>query len=194
MYGYLRITKNQEKYLKIDKNRKRPDPSGNMKQIISWIKDNKIIDFSWLKKTTFVELKDIDVSQDPVRPELDIKWRTSFQRKIFGLQCDEMIEGVICFAFTNDVPQTVRELDLMSRVAMYEKNADTIIAYTVWSRKKGAGKKIMQEALKFAKGQRFKRLVTLSPLTPMATHYHIRNGAKLLAHNPTTQNFEYNID
>lgn len=164
-----------------------------MKQIISWIKDKKIIDFSWLKKTTFIELKDIDVSQDPVRPELNLKWRTSYNRRIFGLQCNEAIEGVICFAFTNDVPHTVRELDLMSRVATYEKNADIIIAYTVWSRKKGAGKKIMQEALQYAKSNGFKRVVTLSPLTPMATHYHIRNGAKLLGHNPSTQNFEYNI-
>ena len=41
-----------------------------MKQIINWIKDNNIIDFSWLKKTTFVELKDIDVSQDPARQEI----------------------------------------------------------------------------------------------------------------------------
>ena len=35
--------------------------------------------------------------------------------------------------------------------------------------------------------------MTLSPLTPMATHYHIRNGAKLIKINPTTQNFEYKI-
>ena len=73
------------------------------------------------------------------------------------------------------------------------QNADTIIAYTVWSRKKGAGKKIMEEALKFGKEMGYKRIVTLSPLTPMATHYHIRNGAKLLGHNPTTQNFEYSF-
>ena len=38
-----------------------------------------------------------------------------------------------------------------------------------------------------------KRVVTLSPLTPMATHFHIRNGAKLIQHNPDTQNFEYTI-
>ena len=37
------------------------------------------------------------------------------------------------------------------------------------------------------------RVVTLSPLTPMATHFHIRNGAKLIQHNPTTQNFEYSL-
>ena len=36
-------------------------------------------------------------------------------------------------------------------------------------------------------------VMTLSPLTPMATHYHIRNGAKLIKINPTSQNFEYKI-
>ena len=164
-----------------------------MKQLINWIKEKKLIDFSWLKKAVFVELKEIDVSEDPVRPELDLNWRRSFNRQIYGLKYDGKVEGIICLAFTKDVPHTVRELDLMSRVAMYEKNADIIIAYTVWSRKKGAGKKIMQETLQFGKKNGFKRIVTLSPLTPMATHYHIRNGAKLLGHNPTTQNFEYNL-
>ena len=37
------------------------------------------------------------------------------------------------------------------------------------------------------------RLVTLSPLTEMAEKFHIRNGAKLLQVNETTQNFEYEI-
>ena len=107
--------------------------------------------------------------------------------------CNNEIEGIMCLAFTKDVPHSIKELDLMSRLAVYEQNADTIIAYTVWSRKKGAGKKIMEEALKFGKEMGYKRIVTLSPLTPMATHYHIRNGAKLLGHNPTTQNFEYSF-
>ena len=39
--------------------------------------------------------------------------------------------------------------------------------------------------------QIFERLVTLSPLTPMATHFHIRNGAKQIHINEETQNFEY---
>ena len=39
----------------------------------------------------------------------------------------------------------------------------------------------------------FESIVTLSPLTPVATHYHIRNGARLIKINPTTQNFEYKI-
>ena len=161
--------------------------------ILNWFRKKNFTDFSWLKKTRFIELDNIDVSEDPVRPELSLEWRKSFDRKIYGLLHNDNIEAVMCIAFTNDVPHTVRELDLMSRLAVYEQNADAIIAYTVWSRKKGAGRKIMEEALKFGKEMGYKRIVTLSPLTPMATHYHIRNGAKLLGHNPTTQNFEYSL-
>ena len=149
--------------------------------------------YKWVKGTELVELDEIDVSEDPVRPELDLDWRKSYDRKIYGLEYNNEIEAIMCLAFTNDVPHTVRELDLMSKVNKYEENADTIIAYTVWSKKKGAGQKIMEEALRFAKTNGFKRIVTLSPLTPMATHYHIRNGAKLLGLNPTTQNFEYTL-
>jgi hypothetical protein len=39
--------------------------------------------FKWVKVTELVELEDIDVSEDPVRPELDVEWRTSYGRKIY---------------------------------------------------------------------------------------------------------------
>ena len=146
--------------------------------------------FSWIKKTELVELDGVNPSDDPVRPELDNEFRTSKGRKIFGLKYKDDIEGIACFAFTNEIPATIKEMDLMS---VEEDQATIPIAYTLWSFKKGAGKKIMEEALKFAKSKGYKRIVTLSPLTPMATHYHIRNGAKLLGHNPTTQNFEYKL-
>ena len=42
--------------------------------------------FGWVKKTELVELDDIDVTEDPVRPELDVEWRTSYGRKIYGLK------------------------------------------------------------------------------------------------------------
>lgn len=41
---------------------------------------------------------------------------------------------------------------------------------------------------------RFKRLVTLSPKTDMAMKFHLSNGAKLIAENLTTNNFEYPIN
>ena len=147
--------------------------------------------FKWIKKTELVELNEINPQDDPVRPELDNNFRTSSGRKIFGLKYNDEIEGVVCIAFTNELPATVKELDLMS---VNEDNSQIAIAYTLWSLKKGAGKKIMKELLKYMKKQNnIDSIMTLSPLTPVATHYHIRNGAKLIKINPTTQNFEYKI-
>ena len=147
--------------------------------------------FKWIKKTELVQLVEINPEDDPVRPELDNEFRISNGRKIFGLKYNNEIEGVVCIAFTNELPATVKELDLMS---LNEKDSQIAIAYTLWSLKKGAGKKIMKELLKYMKEQNnIDSIMTLSPLTPMATHYHIRNGAKLIKINPTTQNFEYKV-
>ena len=147
--------------------------------------------FKWIKKTELVQLAEINPDDDPVRPELDNEFRVSNGRKIFGLKYNNEIEGVVCIAFTNELPATVKELDLMS---VNEKESQIAIAYTLWSLKKGAGKKIMKELLKYMKEQNnIDSIMTLSPLTPMATHYHIRNGAKLIKINPTTQNFEYKV-
>ena len=151
--------------------------------------------YKWVKGTELVELDDIDVSEDPVRPELSLEWRLSANRKIYGLKYENEIEGVICVAFTNEVPITVREMDYMSQVACQDGQQGNIaVAYTVWSRKRGAGTEIINKVLEYVKGRGINRVVTLSPLTPMATHFHIRNGAKQISINDTTQNFEYPLE
>jgi len=150
--------------------------------------------FKWVKGTELVELDEIDITEDPVRPELSLEFRKSYSRKIYGLKYEDQIEGIICVAYCNDVPQSIRELDLISQNAHLQNNFTTAVAYTVWSRKRGAGKEIMEKLLAHLKEkENIERVVTLSPLTPMATHFHIRNGAKLIQHNPTTQNFEYSL-
>ena len=147
--------------------------------------------FRWVKGTELVELDDIDVSEDPVRPELTLGWRITNGRKIYGLQYENNIEAIICIAYTNDVPTSVRELDMMSELAYLKKDEKVAIAYTVWSRKRGAGKEIVNKMIAYAKDRGINRVVTLSPLTPMATHFHISNGAKQIGINDNTQNFEY---
>ena len=149
--------------------------------------------FRWVKGAELVELTEVDVSEDPVRPELTLDWRMSNGRKIFGLKYEDDIEGIICIAFTNDVPHSVKELDMMSELAHLKNEKNVAIAYTVWSRKRGAGKEIINKILEYAKKQGIERVITLSPLTPMATHFHIRNGAKQISINDTTQNFEYEL-
>ena len=72
---------------------------------------------------------------------------------------------------------------------------DVAVFYTVWSYKKGAGRKIVLEVAKHIKKvhTNIKRFVTLSPLTEMAERFHLRNGATLLAKHQYAQNFEYKI-
>ena len=84
--------------------------------------------FKWIKKTELVQLSEINPEDDPVRPELDNDFRNSRGRKIFGLKYDNEIEGVVCIAFTNELPATVKELDLMS---VNEKDSQIAIAYTL---------------------------------------------------------------
>ena len=156
--------------------------------MMKW-KDNVNNFFKWVKGTELVELDDIDVSEDPVRPELTLGFRITNNRKIFGLKYNNEIEAIICVAFCPEVPFTVREMDYMSRTP----DGEIAIAYTVWSRKRGAGREIIIKLREWVIKNKYKRLVTLSPLTPMATHFHIKNGAKQIKVSEDTQNFEYKL-
>ena len=156
--------------------------------------------FDWVKGAELVELKECNTNEDPVRPELDNDFRTGYGRKIYGVKYKGEIHAVMCFAYTNKVPSSVDELEKLStdaflQSAMRDQNIGQIaIAYTVWSTKKGGGKLIVKEVFKkIKKSNHLNRLVTLSPLTEMATKFHLRNGAKLLQVNETTQNFEYKV-
>ncbi len=64
---------------------------------------------------------------------------------------EKTIEGIICIAFTNDIPSNVKELDMMSELADLKNEKRIAIAYTVWSRKRGAGKEIVKKLGEWAK-------------------------------------------
>ena len=156
--------------------------------------------FEWVKGAELVELKSCNTDEDPVRPELSNKFRTGYGRKIFGVKFKGEIYAVMCFAYTNEIPKSVVELEKMShdaylQSALRDQNIGKIaIAYTVWSKKKGGGKLIVKEVFKkIKKSNHLNRLITLSPLTEMATNFHIKNGATLVQINETTQNFEYQV-
>jgi len=156
--------------------------------------------FYWIKGAELVELKLCNTTEDPVRPELDVVFRRSYGRKIFGVKYKKEICAIMCFGFTDEIPKTVKELDLMTRdaylrSAQRDQNIGKIaIAYTIWSKKKGGGKLIVKEVFKMIKkSNHLNRLVTLSPLTEMARNFHLNNGAVELQVNEETQNFEYKI-
>ena len=156
--------------------------------------------FDWIKGAELIELQSCDISEDPVRPDLNLEFRTSYGRKIYGVKYKNEICAIMCFGFANEIPKSVKELDLMTKDAYLQsaqrdqKGGKIAIAYTVWSKKKGGGKLIVKEVFKKIKqSNHLNRLVTLSPLTEMARRFHLRNGAFELQVNKETQNFEYKI-
>ena len=156
--------------------------------------------FDWIKGAELVVLNECNTTEDPVRPELNNEFRTGYGRKIYGVKYKGEICAVMCFGFTNEIPKSVKELDLMTKDAFLKGTlrnqtiGQIAIAYTIWSKKKGGGKLIVKEVFKkIKKSNHLNRLVTLSPLTEMATSFHTRNGAKLVQKNENTQNFEYKI-
>ena len=153
-------------------------------------------------KFELVELPYIDVSEDPVRPELSLEFRQAYGRKIYGIKDEEGdIAAVMCFAFTHGIPKSVEEMDAMSKDAAMQAvhragvQGSIAIAYTVWAKKKGGGKHMVNEVYKMIKeSHHIDRLITLSPLTDMARKFHLKNGAKEVQVNLTTQNFEYEVE
>jgi hypothetical protein len=198
-----RIRKNKQilkKKVENLKDKLRPSIKARVRKNKQILKKNVKNLFEWVKGAELVELKECNTTEDPVRPELDNDFRTGYGRKIYGVKYKGEIHAVMCFAYTNKIPTSVEELEKLStdaflQSAMRDQNIGQIaIAYTVWSKKKGGGKLIVKEVFKkIKKSNHLNRLVTLSPLTEMATKFHSRNGAKLLQINETTQNFEYKV-
>ena len=95
--------------------------------------------FEWIKGAEIVNLKSCNTDEDPIRPELDNEFRTSFGRKIYGVKYKGEIHAVMCFAFTNEIPKDVKELDLLSKDAFLQsatrdqKVGKIAIAYTAVS-------------------------------------------------------------
>ncbi len=171
-----------------------------MKNLNKKVKEKFENFFDWIKGATLVELKFCNPDEDPIRPELTNDFRTSYGRKIYGVKYKNEICAIMCFGFTNEIPKSVKELDLMTKDAHLQsirrdqKVGKIAIAYTVWSKKRGGGKLIVKEVFKkIKKSNHLNRLVTLSPLTDMARKFHLRNGAIELQVNKETQNFEYKI-
>ena len=133
--------------LKILRDRTIKKEINNIKRKIEILKRRRVKNkmdnfFGWIEGAKLVQLESCNVKEDPVRPELDIVFRRSYGRKIYGVQYKKKICAIMCFGFTNDIPRNIKELDLMTRDA-YLKSAqrdqnigNIAIAYTVWSKKK----------------------------------------------------------
>jgi len=136
-----------------------------------------------MQRVTSLENVKLYIQKDPVRPHMKAESRIALGREMYHI--DE--QAFICLAFLNKIPVSEDEL-LTSNVG------DIAVAYTVWSLKKGLGRKIIFETQKHIQDTfRFSRLVTLSPKTEMAKKFHLSNGATLLQESEHSYNFQYNL-
>jgi len=142
-----------------------------------------------------VDLANEICKNDPVRPNLPLGWRVEPNwKEVFYLDSRwgnhrgsiKTIDAVLCVAHLNEIP--INEDELLSFGV-----GDISVFYSVWSNRKGCGRKIVFDTLDlFLKSQHpNNRYVTMSPKTKMAMKFHIDNGAKLLQENPVSYNFEY---
>ena len=131
------------------------------------------------KLSKVTNLNQVKIKDDPVR-KVSYKFRTTQGRCIYTIPG----KAVVCIANTFKCPIDMQQLEIYSLPGAEEFT----IFYTVWSYEKGYGRLILNELLQLLQTTRY---VTLSPKTEMAKKFHIRNGAKLIADNDGSYNFEY---
>ena len=127
------------------------------------------------------------VLDDPVRPHIPLEQRINEAAEILILRAGDEILAATCMQWLKDVPEDEQDLIDMA------KDKNIAVFYTIWSYSPGAGATLLQQAAKWLK-EEFKDItgiVTLSPQTPMAERFHLKNGAKIRKTNETTVNYEY---
>ena len=127
------------------------------------------------------------IADDPVRPHIPLDKRVNRNARIFALMEDNNVSAMVCAKFCEGVPSN--ESQLMDEVT----NPDTIVFYTIWSYKAGAGAQLINEGLEKIKQDfpNIKRFVTLSPPTKMAERFHLKNGAEIYRINAGSVNYQY---
>lgn len=126
---------------------------------------------------------------DPVRPHIPVWQRVAHNREYFLLNKGHFVDAVTCVAYLDEVP-TVEE-DLFVDVS----RQNVACFYTIWSNVPGAGREIINKAVRHIKVVRpyVNVACTLSPKTEMARRFHLNNGATLFRENELTDNYVYDI-
>lgn len=129
------------------------------------------------------------IKDDPVRPELPTEFRVS-KNKFVGALVDDKPQAIVCVSLHNFVPQSVEDL-----YNVESNEPDTAIFYTIWSYVPGKASDLLFAVVDEIRKSfpTITRFVTLSPKTPMARRFHLKNGASVLRENENTVNYEYRV-
>ena len=129
------------------------------------------------------------IADDPVRPEIPIKFRVSDVSEII-VSLDEYSKptAVVCVLYRDSVPRSREEL---LEFASYEPKV--AVFYTIWSYVPGAGRKLIVSSRSHIQSSRSNivKYVTLSPPTEMARTFHLRTGAQVVNVNADSVNYSY---
>jgi len=127
------------------------------------------------------------IKDDPVRPHIPLEQRINEAAEMLILKAGDEILAATCMQWLKGVPESEEDLQNMS------KDKEVAVFYTIWSYSPGAGQNLIKAAAEWLKKdyQDIKGIVTLSPQTPMARRFHLKNGAKVRKENATTVNYEY---
>jgi hypothetical protein len=127
------------------------------------------------------------IKDDPVRPHIPLEQRINEAAEILILMAGEEVLAATCMQWLSTVPETEEDLVNM------QKDKEVAVFYTIWSYAPGAGATLLKAAAEWLLKDyaNIKGIVTLSPHTPMARRFHLKNGAKIRKENPTTVNYEY---
>ena len=139
-------------------------------------------------------IKDLDnpllsyIKDDPVRPEIPTEFRVTKTRFV-GALVDDKPQAIVCVSLHDFVPESVEDLN------KEPLEPTTAIFYTIWSYVPGKAADLLFEVVEEIKRQfpTVTRFVTLSPKTPLAKRFHLKNGASVLRENESTINYEYNV-
>ncbi len=128
------------------------------------------------------------IKDDPVRPEIPTEFRITKTRFV-GALVDEKPQAMVCVSLHDFVPQSVEDLN------KEPEEPTTAIFYTIWSYVPGKASDLLFAVVDEIKKQfpTVTRFVTLSPKTPMAKRFHLKNGASIFRENEETVNYEYKV-
>lgn len=139
-------------------------------------------------------IKDLDnpllsyIKDDPVRPEIPTEFRVTKTRFV-GALVDDKPQAIVCVSLHDFIPESVEDLSKET------EEPTTAIFYTIWSYVPGKAADLLFEVVEEIKKQfpTVTRFVTLSPKTPMAQRFHLKNGASVFRENESTVNYEYKV-
>ena len=147
-----------------------------------------------LKEATHVQDVEKIIQTDPVRKHIISEFRIGNGARVFYYGTPEKVDAACCVHTSRVVPDSEEELLTEYHTGGKRLSGTKAIFYTVWSNKKGHGRKIINEVLsQLIIENNHDRYITMSPTSELVRQFHEGNGAVLIHSGLYVNNYEYRI-